>query len=45
MYFICHLNILSWLNINLKLLYPIVHAENTQSVDLYIEIMIYRNDI
>ena len=38
---ICHLNILSWLNININLFYSVVHVENTSSVDLYIEIMRY----
>ena len=41
MKFICHLNILSRLNIDLTLLYPIVHLENTNSVELYLEIMRY----
>ena len=42
MKFICHLiNILSWLNINLNLFYPIVYIENTNSDDLYLEIMGY----
>ena len=39
--FISYLNILSWLNINLKLFFPIVHVGNTNSVDLYKEIMRY----
>jgi hypothetical protein len=39
--FICHLNILSWLNININLFYPIVHVGNTNSIDLFIEIMRY----
>jgi hypothetical protein len=38
---ICTINILSLLNINLSLFYPIVHVENTNSVDLYIETMRY----
>ena len=36
---ICHLNILSWLNIHLSLFYPIVNVGNENSIDMYIEIM------
>ena len=39
MKFISHLNIFSWLNINLRLLYFIVHVDNENSVDIYIWIM------
>ena len=39
--FICYLNILSLLNININLFYPIGHIGNRNSVDLYIEIMRY----
>jgi len=37
--FICHLHILSRLNINFNLFYTIVHVENTNSVDIYLDIM------
>jgi hypothetical protein len=36
---ICHLHILSLLNIPSNFVYPIVHVENTNSVDIYLEIM------
>ena len=35
----CHLNILSWLNATSNCVHPIVHVENTNSVDIYLEIM------
>ncbi len=45
----CHLNISSWLNININFAYPIVHVENTNPVGIYLKIMshieICKNDI
>ena len=37
--FICHLNILSWLNINLHLFYFIVHIGNKNSIDTYLTLI------
>ena len=38
---ICHLNIKSWLNNILNLFSPIVNVKNTNSIDIYLEIMGY----
>ncbi len=36
---VCHLNISSWLNININFVYPIVRLENTNSVGIYLKMM------
>ena len=34
-----HLNISSWLNINLNFVYPVVHVKNTNPVPIYLKII------